>query len=394
MNAHSLHALWSVAYKEFLHIARDWRILILLISFPPVFTLMIGHAFEVGSLTDVPTILRDEDQSEESKQLVEHLSTKEAFRWKHEAPQSGGLPDLRHAGVQGIVVIPRGWGAALVKGPLPLEITLDGSDTTTAPALGGMLEQALGEFQLKAREALVDNLPDEVIEMGKKIPEDFRNRMVSQMEPWTVKSTIVYNPDLRFVVFVAPGLIGLILQLLTVPLMAVTITREREGGTLSQLLLTSLRHWEIVVGKVLPYLLLSSVLVGVVMLITRYHFDVAFPRLPILAGLCFLMLLCSLGMGLVISAFCNTQAQAIQFAVFFLVPIIPLCGAFAPLEQLPPIIRGIAEIFPLTHFCRAFRAINLANAEASMIIGDVAFLGLGALATFAAAALLLRRTQS
>src|SRR5688500_14127862 len=74
MSVQSLHGLWSVAYKEFLHIARDWRILVLLITFPPVFTLMIGHAFEVGSLRDVPTILRDEDQSPESKALVEFLT--------------------------------------------------------------------------------------------------------------------------------------------------------------------------------------------------------------------------------------------------------------------------------------------------------------------------------
>jgi ABC-2 type transport system permease protein len=188
-------------------------------------------------------------------------------------------------------------------------------------------------------------------------------------------------------------LIGLILQLLTVPLLAVTLTREREAGTLSQLLLTSLRHWQIVIGKVLPYFALSSVLVAVVMVIIRFHFDVALPRLGVLSLLCILMLLCSLGLGLVISAFCNTQAQAIQIAVFFLVPIIPLCGAFAPLEQLPEAIRHLAEVFPLTHFCRAFRMVNLANAEVRMILGDVAFLAIGAVATFAAAALLLRRTE-
>jgi ABC-2 type transport system permease protein len=394
MTRNSPQALWSVAYKEFLHIARDWRILVLLISFPPVFTLMIGHAFEVGSLTDVPTILRDEDGSPESRLLVEHLKPKEAFKWRFEPPGGGALPDLLHAGVHGIVVIPKGWGAGLNSGePIPIQATLDGSDTTTAPALSGMLEQALGEFQIQARETLVENLPDEMIEMGKKIPEDFRHKIVSLMEPWSVSQTIVYNPKLRFVDFVAPGLIGLILTLLTVPLVAVTITREREGGTLSQLLLTSLRHWEIVVGKVLPYFALSTVLIAVVMLLIRFHFGVALHRLEVLSVLCFLMLLCSLGLGLVISAFCNTQAQAIQFAVFFLVPIIPLCGAFAPLDQLPDAIRAFAEVFPLTHFCRAFRMVNMANAELSFLAADAAFLAIGAVVTFAAAALLLRRTQ-
>jgi ABC-2 type transport system permease protein len=183
------------------------------------------------------------------------------------------------------------------------------------------------------------------------------------------------------------------LQLLTVPLLAVTITRERENGTLSQLLLTSLRHWEIVVGKVLPYLGLSAIIIAIVMGLTHWHFGVQFPRPWPLALLCFLFLLCSLGLGLVISAFCNTQAQAIQITVFLLMPIIPLCGAFAPLEQLPDSIRALAEIFPLTHFCRAFRLVNLADAGFGFLIGDIAYLLIGAIATFGAAALLLRRTE-
>lgn len=421
MKSNSLHALWSVAYKEFLHIARDWRILLLLISFPPVFTLVIGHAFEVGSLEAVPVVLCDEDQSVQSKELIAFLTEKhtddealalmdngdesgapkkKAFEWQPSfawklQPPGDRPPDLLHAGARGLVTIPKGWGAGLNDAvPLTVRATFDGSDTTTAPALSGLLEQALGEFQIKARKEVVENLPDEVIQLGRGIPEEFQHKMASLMVPWGVDATFVYNPQLRFVNFVTPGLIGLILQILTVPLLAVTLTREREGGTLSQLLLTSLRHWEIVVGKVLPYLALSSVLVGVVMLIIRFHFDVALPRLGILSVLSLLMLLCSLGLGLVISAFCNTQAQAIQFAVFFLVPIIPLCGAFAPLEQLPDAIRALAEIFPLTHFCRAFRLVNLADAELRFLIPDILFLAAGAVITFVAAALLLRRTQS
>ena len=214
------------------------------------------------------------------------------------------------------------------------------------------------------------------------------------MTPWKVEQQIVYNPELKFIDYVTPGIVGLILQLLTVPLMAVTLTRERETGTLSQLLLTSLRHWEIVVGKVLPYLAVSLVLIAGVLGLTHWHFGVQFTQCGVLALLCFLFLLCSLGLGLLISAFCNTQAQAIQFTVFFLLPIIPLCGAFAPLNQLPDAIRAIAEIFPLTHFCRAFRLANLSGAEFSFLVGDVAYLAIGALVTFAAAALLLRRTQN
>lgn len=383
-------AIGSVAYKEVLHIVRDWRIMILLITLPPVFTVMIGHAFEIEDLSEVPAILKDEDQSEESAKLAEFLSTNHTFAWNKEA--IGASADLLHAGVQAFVTIPKGWGNSLNNGePIALQAMLDGTDTTTAAGLEGVLSQALGEFQLKSRQDMVDNLPEEVIELGKKIPVDFRNKIVSSMAPWTVEAKIVYNPKLRFIEFVTPGVVGLILQLLTVTLMAVTITREREAGTFSQLMLTSLRRWEIVMGKVLPYLALSMVLIIVVLGVTHYHFEVNFPRPAILGVICFLFLLCSLGMGLLISAFCDTQTQAIQFAVFFLVPVIPLSGAFAPLAQLPRGIQKIAEIFPLTHFCRAFRLINLSNAEFSFFMGDTLFLALGAVVTCAAAGLLLRR---
>src|SRR3979409_692066 len=129
-------------------------------------------------------------------------------------------------------------------------------------------------------------------------------------------------------------------------------------------MVTSLRRREIGIGKVLPYLAISVVLIVFIILLTGWHFDVQFHDPGALALICFLFLLCSLGMGLLISAISRTQTQAIQFSVFFLLPVFVLSGAFAPLEQLPRAIRYIAEIFPLTHFCRAFRLVNMYHATA------------------------------
>jgi ABC-2 type transport system permease protein len=113
----------------------------------------------------------------------------------------------------------------------------------------------------------------------------------------------------------------------------------------------------------------------------------------VLALICLLFLICSLGLGLLISAFSRTQTQAIQFSVFFLLPVFVLSGAFAPLAQLPRFIRYTAEIFPLTHFCRAFRLVNLYRAGFSYLTLDLAVLFFGALITFVGAALLLRRIE-
>jgi ABC-2 type transport system permease protein len=118
-----------------------------------------------------------------------------------------------------------------------------------------------------------------------------------------------------------------------------------------------------------------------------------FHQLPALAIVCLLFLLCSLGLGLLISAFSRTQTQAIQFSVFFLLPVFVLSGAFAPLEQLPRAVRYISELFPLTHFCRAFRLVNMYDAGAQYYVGDLVVLIAGAFITFLGATFLLRRIE-
>jgi len=390
----SLVGIASVAYKEFLHIIRDRRIMVLVITLPALLTLIFGHAFEVTELSDVPVSLQDRDQSPESKKFVEFIAPKSTFAWRIKPADTMPQPDLLREHVQGSLIIPEHWGKGLADGePLPLQLYADGSDTTTADQISGALQAALGDFQLQSRQQMIDQLPSEVFDMAQQLPVEVRKEFVSAMEPWTLKTEILYNPKQRFIDYVIPGIIGLILQLLTVTLMACTIARERESGTLYQMLITSLRRGEIVLGKVLPYLVLSLFLIGTTVAVAYFHFDIRFQQPLVLGLICFLFLCCSLGLGLLISAFCNTQTQAIQLAVFYLLPVFPLSGSFAPLEQLPAGIRMISQTFPLTHFCHAFRMINLHNSDIHFIIGDLVFLFLGAVITCVGAGVLLQRIQ-
>jgi ABC-2 type transport system permease protein len=270
---------------------------------------------------------------------------------------------------------------------------LDGTDINTADAVEGGVRKSLADFQLGERDLVVTNLPDAVVDLGRKLPVDVRKQFVSLMETWSVKRTVLYNPSERFIDYVTPGIIGLILQLLTVTLMACTIARERESGTLYQLMVTSLKRGEIVIGKMLPFLAISSVLIAVITGVAGLHFKVPFHSPVMLAVICLLFLLCSLGLGLLISAISRTQTQAIQFSVFFLLPVFVLSGAFAPLDQLPRAIRYISEVFPLTHFCRAFRLVNMYRAGPAFYSLDLVVLAIGAVLTFIGAALLLRRIE-
>ncbi|MDQ3198389.1 MAG: ABC transporter permease [Verrucomicrobiota bacterium] len=389
----SLQAISSVAVKEFIHIYRDWRILVLLLILPPVFTLIFGHAFEVTGSSNVPGLLENRDQSPASEAFVRQLRDEETFRWKM-AQKISGHPDLLQEHVQAALVIPTGWGASLKNGdPIPVLLYLDGSDTNTASELEGRLQESLGVFQKKQLETTVTSLPDNVLDLAKKLPVEVRKEFVSAMSQWSVQTKVLYNPKKRFIDYVVPGIIGIILQLLTVTLTACTIARERESGTLYQLMVTSLRRGEIVIGKILPYLAISIFLILVIFAVAGWHFHVQFHQPFALALICLLFLLCSLGLGLLISAFSRTQTQAIQLSVFFLLPVFVLSGAFAPLEQLPRAIRYLSECFPLTHFCRAFRLVNLYGAGPTFYGGDLLFLLIGAVVTFFGAALLLKRIQ-
>ena len=387
-------AVASVAYKEFLHIYRDRRVLILLLVLPPVFTLVFGHAFEAGELTGVPALLINRDGTPRAERFMELILANKTFQWQTQPPSMTDEADLLGHGVQAALVIPPGWSESLSNGaPIPLILNVDGSDTNTADMLEGKVQKTLGDFQLGERQVTIDALPENVFELAKKLPVEVRKQFTSMMEPWSIDRKVLYNPKERFIDYVVPGVIGLILQLITVTLMASTLAREREAGTLYQLMVTSLRRREIVLGKILPYLGISIVLIIFIILLTGWHFQVQFHDPGALALICFLFLLCSLGMGLLISAISRTQTQAIQFSVFFLLPVFVLSGAFAPLEQLPAAIRYISELFPLTHFCRAFRLVNLYRAAPQFYAADLIMLSAGVLITFIGAGYLLRRIE-
>jgi ABC-type multidrug transport system permease subunit len=394
MNRRSFNAILSVAYKEFLHIYRDRRVLILLLILPPVFTLVFGHAFEAGEMKNVPALLINRDQTDRAERFMSLILANKTFAWQTQPPSITDEADLLGHGVQAALIIPKGWSDSITTGaPTPLRLYLDGSDTNTAEQLEGSVQKTLGDFQLGERQVMIDALPENVFDLAKKLPVQVRKQFVSMMEPWTTDHKILYNPKTRFIDYVVPGVIGLILQLITVTLMASTLAREREAGTLFQLMVTSLRRREIVLGKVLPYLAISIVLILFIILLTAWHFQVQFNDPGALALICFLFLLCSLGMGLLISAISRTQTQAIQFSVFFLLPVFVLSGAFAPLEQLPKAIQYISELFPLTHFCRAFRLVNLYRAAPEFYAADLITLFAGVVITFIGAIYLLRRIE-
>jgi hypothetical protein len=239
----SWQAILAIAYKEFVHVWRDRRVLFLIIVLPPFFTFLFGHAFANSTIRDVPAMYYDADHTPQSHEFLDLVKSKDIFNWKPWQGDPNGKIDLFTAGVEAAIVVPTGWGAALLGGePMSILAVLDGTDTNTAPSVQGALQETLGDYQSKQRDNLIENLPDEIIDLGKQLPLAIRHEFSSMMTPWDVKVQTLYNPNLSFIEYVVPGIVGLILQLLTVTLIASTITREREVGTFSQLIVTPLRQ--------------------------------------------------------------------------------------------------------------------------------------------------------
>src|SRR5204863_7189356 len=183
MNRGSIRAIASVAYKEFLHIYRDRRVLILLLILPPVFTLVFGHAFEAGEMTDVPAMLVNRDGTPRADRFVELISKNKTFQWQTQPPTVVGEEDLLGHHVQAALIIPPGWSDSLANGdPVPLRLYLDGSDTNSADFLEGSVLKTLGDFQLSERQVMIDALPEDVFELAKKLPVQVRKQFVSMME--------------------------------------------------------------------------------------------------------------------------------------------------------------------------------------------------------------------
>jgi ABC-2 type transport system permease protein len=179
-----------------------------------------------------------------------------------------------------------------------------------------------------------------------------------------------YNPDLRTAVYVVPGLIGVILTMTMVMLTSMAIARERERGTLEQLIVSPIRNIELMVGKILPYVIIGYVQITLILLVGSYVFDVPIiGSLPLLYCLAFVFISANLALGLFFSTLAKTQQQAMQMSFFFLLPNILLSGFMFPFEAMPVPAQWLAQALPLTHFLRIVRGITLKGSG----LPDVAF---------------------
>ncbi|MBI3121569.1 MAG: ABC transporter permease [candidate division NC10 bacterium] len=361
-----LAVVGHVARKETRQILRDRRSLLLILVMPILLTFLFGKALETGELRQIPSVILNQDGSPESNVIVTAFSTYDEVQLQGEVATLQEAQDLLAQGkIKAAIVIPQGFMRQIETGEeAQLQLLLDGTDNNSAPIVEGVARRVIQRYNT---ERAIKGL------WARGVRPDRGRRLI---QPVFVHREIRYNPGLQYLSYVMPGVIGLTLQLLTVMLMAVTIPRERERGTLDQLMATPITRTELILGKLLPYFGISLLNVATILFVADRWFNVpVVEQLPLLLALCALFVLSSLATGLLISTVSRSQFQAVQIAVFYILPVFMLSGAYAPIEAIPDYIRPISSLFPLMYFSRAVRAVTLRGAGLPLIWKDLVILG-------------------
>lgn len=341
--------LLAIIRKEFIHIARDPRTLALTFVMPLAMLLLLGYA-ATSDVRNVPLAVWDQDRSAASRELVRVYRNADYFELAYEADSEAGIEQLITQGSAQVgLIIPPDYGESLAAGgSTEIAFIIDGSDPIVA-------QTALAAAAQLGQSASVGVVVDRLAERGQG------GLLVMPIE---VRTQVWYNPDLKSSYYMVPGLIGVLMLYLSVVLTATAIVRERERGTIEQLIVTPIRSWELVVGKLTPYVLLAFLNTVEILVIGVLLFGVPIAgSIPLLLGTAALFLVTPLGIGLLISTVAKSQQEAIILALFFLLPNIFLSGYIFPIAAMPGWLQAITYAFPLQYFLTIVRGIVLKGSE-------------------------------
>ncbi len=369
--------LFSLIRKEFIQIGRDPRTLMLVLVIPVMQLFLLGYAAN-NDVRNMPLAVFDQDRGPQARALLDAYRAADYFRLAFDVNSEDELRDLIDRGLARVgLIIPPDYGQQLTGGGVAhVAFILDGSDPTVAST-------ALSAARFIGQAHATDILAEQVAARGLNL---------KLQPPVEVHTQVWYNPDLVTAHFMIPGVIGMILYAITSILTATTIVRERERGTIEQLIVTPIRSWELVVGKISPYVLLALLNTAEVLAIGAWWFGVPVRGdLLLITGVSTLFLMSSLGIGLLASTIANTQQEAMLTVWMTLLPGIFLSGFFFPLEAMPKVLQWISYVMPLRYYLVIIRALLLKGVGFAAIQNDVLALAIFGVVILGAAALRFRK---
>jgi ABC-2 type transport system permease protein len=338
--------LKQMLIKEFIQVLRDKRTRIILIGPPIVQMLIFGYAatFEIRN---VPTVVLDQDNSQESRDLVSRFTSSPYFEARQNLANSRDLRDSIDDGRATVgIEIDAGFAQKLRKGETaPVQVIVDATNSNTALIASGYIGQIAMRFAREYQNDRIGRIAPQLVEQAPSVQLEQR--------PW-------YNSDLRSRWFFVPGVIGSLTLVLVITLTAFAVVREREIGTLEQIMVTPIRPVEFILGKTLPFFLIGIFDVSLIALVGTLWFQVPFRgHLSVLFTGAVLFLFCMLGVGLLISTISSTQQQAMVTAFFFIMPAIVFSGFGFPISTMPQWLQYMTYLSPLRYFLIVLRATYL-----------------------------------
>lgn len=369
--------LSSLIRKEFLQIVRDPRTLWITFMIPVVQLFLLGYT-ATSDVRNVPLALFDQDRGPQARRLIDAYRAADYFQFVYDASSELDLRTVIEDGeARAGIIIPPDYSAKVLAGQTAqVAFVLDGSDPNVAST-------SLAAAELIGQAHSTELLVDRMARLG----------LAGRFEPPVeVRARVWYNPDLRSAYFMIPALIGMILQMLTSLLTATAIVRERERGTIEQLIVTPIRPWELTVGKIVPYVLIALFDTVEVLVVGTLWFGVPIRgSLGLLMALTSLFLLTSLGLGLLISTVSKTQQEAMMLAWFTMLPTIFLSGFFFPLAAMPPFLQLVSHAVPLRYFLIIIRSVLLKGTGAAGLTDEILALAAFGVILMTVAALRFRK---
>ncbi len=368
--------LISIIRKEFIQILRDPRTLGIILVIPIVQLFLLGYS-ATSDVRNIPLAVFDQSQSPEARALLDAFRAADYFRIDYAVNSQEEIAVLIESGkARAGMIIPPDYANRIARGDAQVAFILDGSDPTSAST-------ALSAAQLIGQAHATDILQEKIARSG--MPFELK-------PPVEVRTRVWYNPDLVSAYFMIPGVIGMILFAITSILTATAIVRERERGTIEQLIVTPIRSWELVIGKITPYALLAFLDTLEVLAIGHWWFGIPIRSpLSLILALSGLLLLSGLGIGLFASTIANTQQEAMLTVWMTLLPAIFLSGFFFPLEAMPKILQVVSYIVPLRYYLVIIRSLLLKGVGVAAIQNEIIALALFGIFIMGAAALRFRK---
>ena len=342
MTAFSLSRWWGIVIKEFIQLKRDRLTFGMIVGIPIIQLLLFGFAIN-NDPKGLPTAVIAADNSEFSRAFVRGMENTGYFRVTQILDSERAGDELLTRGeVQFVVTIPADFSRKLLRGERPaLLVAADATDpAATSNALAAISQLAPGVFARELR--------------GNLAP------LNGASPPFEVRVHRRYNPEGVTQYNIVPALMGVILTMTMVLMTGLAMTRERERGTMENLLATPALPFEVMTGKIVPYIMIGLVQATLIILAARYIFSVPFlGSLPLLYGIIFIFIAANLTLGITFSSVARNQLQAMQMTFFFFLPSILLSGFMFPFRGMPVWAQVIGEVLPLTHFVRLVRGILL-----------------------------------